>query len=426
MRYPSLMLTGDGAIKAGFGNGYNWVEVQTDPGLVPDNIWSLISATFDGVSYKLYLNGQLVLSDESLSGLIPYPSEQFNIGERFYGLLDEAMIFTRPLSGEELFAFYQMGWKEANLENTGNQVRWNATVPYGLEGSFNINIRAWDGGGHHPSNQKSITQWGGPVDSYPPRLTVTQTEIDPENPDLVRYNFEIIDTMLDESSIHQNLCEEVVYDKDYFNSSWFLSGGIAPNSAVFHITGSCTSQKPFSENAGLTACDVAGNCSAHWYEARYPYQIYLPLITGGSGYSNESDPTSHEPSAKMNEILEAAKSWPSLQASQMLDEVQDKPDVWLDHSILTYVDQRSIMHLNIRGLVSNGSALQSLEIKIWSGDLLVATTQAAIFNDIWNSAWVFSPGFPPADGNYDLEFTLTDRSGDTWTIWQAIEVQLSH
>ena len=127
----------------------------------------------------------------------------------------------------------------------------------------------------------------------------------------------------------------------------------------------------------------------------------------------------------MNEILEAAKSWPSLQASQMLDEVQDKPDVWLDHSILTYVDQRSIMHLNIRGLVSNGSALQSLEIKIWSGDLLVATTQAAIFNDIWNSAWVFSPGFPPADGNYDLEFTLTDRSGDTWTIWQAIEVQLS-
>ena len=88
------------------------------------------------------------------------------------------MIFTRPLSGEELFAFYQMGWKEANLENTGNQVRWNATVPYGLEGSFNINIRAWDGGGHHPSNQKSITQWGGPVDSYPPRLTVTQTEIE--------------------------------------------------------------------------------------------------------------------------------------------------------------------------------------------------------------------------------------------------------
>ncbi|MHB8133097.1 MAG: LamG-like jellyroll fold domain-containing protein [Anaerolineaceae bacterium] len=425
MRYPSIILTGDGAIKAGFGNGYNWVEVQTDPGLVPDNTWSLVSATFDGITYKIYLNGVLVLSDESLSGVIPYSSEQFNIGESFYGLLDEAMIFARPLSQEELFALYQMGWKEANLENNGNQVRWNATVPYGLEGSFNVNIRAWDGSGHYLSNQNSITQWGGPVDSYPPRLTVSQTEIDPENPDLVRYDFEIIDTMLDESSIHQSLCEEIVYEKEYFNSSWYLSGGIAPNSAVFHITGSCTAQKPFSENAGLTACDVAGNCSAQWFEARFPYQIYLPMITGGSGSGYESEQTSREPNPKLNEILEASKSWPTLLASQMLDEVVNKPDVWLDHSALTYVDQRSIMHLNIKGFVSNGSALQSLEIKIWSGDLLLATTQAAIFNDIWNAPWVFSPGVPPSDGNYDLEFTLTDRSGEVRTIWQTIEVELS-
>ena len=337
------------------------------------------------------------------------------------GWLDDAMIFTRALTQEEIFAFYQMGWKEAALENSGNQVRWNVTIPFGLEGSFKVNIRAWDGGGHYLSNQKIITQWRGLVDSYPPRLSVTQTEIDPENPDIVRYDFEIIDTMLDETSITQNICDEITYEKEYFNSSWYLSGGVAPNTAGFHITGSCTSVKPKFEEAGLAACDVAGNCSAQWFEAGFPYQVFLPLIMG----SNGSGVVSIGPSEKLKAIIEASKSWPSLQSSQKVEFVELKPDAALDHSVLTFLDQRSIMHLNIKGTVMNGEALKSMEIKIWSGDQLLVTTQAAVYDDIWNAAWSFAPGNPPADGTYKLEISIEDLSGEVNTIWQDIEVRLN-
>ena len=421
MRYPSLLLTADGALKAGFGNGYNWFEVITESGLVPEGTWSLVSASFDGTTYRIYLNGELVLSDDSLAGLIPYPSEQFNIGEKFMGWLDDAMIFTRALTQEEIFAFYQMGWKEAALENSGNQVRWNATIPFGLEGSFNVNIRAWDGGGHYLSNQKIITQWSGLVDSYPPRLSVTQTEIDPENPDIVRYDFEIIDTMLDETSITQNICDEITYEKEYFNSSWYLSGGVAPNTAGFHITGSCTGVKPEFEEVGIAACDVAGNCSAQWFEAKFPYRVFLPLVMGGNG----SGTTTAGPTDKLEAIIEASKSWPSLQSSQKLETVAVQPVVALDHSVLTYLDQRSIMHLNIKGTVVNGEDLKSMVIKIWSGDQLLVTTQASVYDDIWNAAWPFAPGNPPADGTYKLEISIEDLSGEVNTIWQDIEVRLN-
>jgi hypothetical protein len=422
MRYPSLSITAAGALKAGFGNGYNWFEVVSEPGLVENNVWSLVSATFDGHTYRIYVNGSLVLSDESLSGLIPYPSETFNIGEGFSGQLDDLKIFTRALSQEELFAFYQMGWKDASLASNDNQVNWSAAVPFGLEGSFNVNVRAWDGSGHVPANQTSITQWGGLVDSYPPRMTVTQTQIDPENPSLVRYDFEITDYMLDEATVHQNLCAEVVFEKEYFNSAWYLGGGVAPNSAVFHITGSCTGEKPLYESAGISACDVGGNCSAEWFDALLPYRVYLPLVIGGT--EGGSSGMKQEPWAGLEAIIELAQGWPTLQESRMLSQVQEIPQISLDADTLTYLDQRSIMHLNIKGQVTHAEALQSLEIRVWAADVLYSSTQAAIFNNVWNAPWVFAPGYPPADGAYELEFTITDRSGEVRTVWKTIELQL--
>jgi hypothetical protein len=131
------------------------------------------------------------------------------------------------------------------------------------------------------------------------------------------------------------------------------------------------------------------------------------------------------PVENLKAIIDASQLWPSLQASQMLEETVEKPLVMLDHDVLTYLDQRSIMHLNIKGFMVNSEALQSMEIKIWAGDQLMVTTQAVIFDDIWNASWPFAPGNPPEDGIYTLEFLMKDRSGEINTSRQSIEVRLA-
>ena len=421
MRYPSLTVLADGSLKAGFGNGYNWLSVQSAAGALSFGGLHFVAATFDGTTYRIYVDGAVVLSDTSLTGKLPYPSQTFAIGDKLNGTLDEIALFTRALSAEEIFAFYQMAWIEANLENSGNEISWNAMVPYGIEGPFNVKVRAWDGGGRYMTNQKRMTQWGGTVDSYPPRLTITQTEIDPLDSMIVAYDFLIEDTMLDVSSIHQNICESVTYQQEYFNSSWLLAGGVAPNSSVYRVSGHCEGVKPFIEQAGISACDVAGNCTAKWFDPIYQYQVYLPLVV-----SNNANPTrevSHE-NPQLQDVLAAAQDWPLLVDTRAKAEEGTAVSAWLDHAVLTYTDQRSIMHLNIQGYVSPVDAIRTIEIKIWDGETLLGVTQAALVGDLWNAPWVFAPASPPPDGAYRLELIISDTSGTITTITLPVELAL--
>lgn len=421
MRYPSLLLLPDGSLQAGFGNGYNWFSVRTAAAAFTFGRAHLVAATFDGQTYRIYVDGVQVLSDESLAGITPYSNQSFAVGERLNGTLDEVALFTRALSAEEIFAFYQMSWKPTHLENSGKRVTWNATVPYGLEGSFDVNLRAWDGGGQYMANQKQMTQWGGTVDSYPPRLSIIRTEIDPDDDTIVAYDFVIEDTMLDITSIHQNICESVTYQLEYFNSSWLLAGGIAPNTAIYRVNGHCEGVKPLYEQAGMSACDSAGNCSAEWYEPMYPFRIYLPLINGGNA---NPVPDSAAETARLEKILETANDWPLLDDTQEKTGTSALMSAWLAHDVLTYTDQRSIMHLNLQGFVSAPQAVRSLEIKIWDGSTLLGITQAALVDNLWNAPWIFAPASPPPDGSYRLELLITDTSGSTTTINLPVELDL--
>ncbi|PKO13960.1 MAG: hypothetical protein CVU39_16400 [Chloroflexi bacterium HGW-Chloroflexi-10] len=421
MRYPSLFITADGAIKSGFGNGYNWFETSTASGLIQANRWNHLAATFDGQTYKIYLNGRLVHSDVSLNGLSPYPSETFALGDSLNGMLDEVSIYPRALSAEEIYAFHQMNWKETTLDNQGNEVTWRGIVPYGLEGSYNVNIRAWDSGSHFTANSKTMIQWGGLVDSFPPRLTVLREEIDPEDPYKLRYTFEVIDTMLDQTTIRQNLCESITYEKEHFNSSWYLAGGVAPNTGLYRIAGTCLADGRTTEETGILACDVGGNCSARMYSAVLTERVYLPLVisSGGGGGSVPEPPSA----AWLEKVLDLAQTWPKLIDSQQIQPIETKPFIEFDQDVLTDQDQRSIMHINLKGNVENPSAINTLVINIWKDNELVATTQATIYQNRWNAPWMFLPGNPPENGDYVLEVILTDNSGETTLYNHPITVQ---
>lgn len=420
-RYPSIIVMPDQSIKVGFGNGYDWFEIQTEAGIVPINEWSFISTTFDGVTYKIYRNDQLVLSSGALSGIIPYGSNQFNLGENLMGMLDEVMIYPRALDPIEVVAAYNSEWKTATLINTGNEVNWQAKVPYGLEGPYNLEVRARDGEGHVLTDQTKIQQWGGVVDSFPPRLTILRQEPDPEDSNLLYYEFEVVDTMLDPDSIHQNLCEGIELEKEYFNSSWYLAGGVAPNSALYRIRGTCYANALTAEETGIVACDMAGNCSAQTYPAVLPEKIYLPLITGGNGQGSPVLPTQH---AQLALILEKAKSWPKLADTVLSESDVPAPQAWIEDSVITYQDVRSMVHINLHGGVNHPESIDRMEIKIWKEDQLIVENQTAVFGSVWNGYWPFTPGEPPLDGAYQLELIMTDKSGLQTTVWETITVRL--
>ena len=343
------------------------------------------------------------------------------MGEHLTGMLDEIMIFPRALAPYEITAMYNSGWKFAAIDHSGNEVNWQADVPYGLEGPYNLNVRAGDGEGHIITDLTKIQQWGGVVDSFPPRLTVNRLQPDPDDPYLLYYEFEVYDTILDPDSIHQNLCEGIELEKEYFNSSWYLAGGVAPNSSLYRIRGTCFADARTTEETGIVACDLAGNCSAQTYEAMLSEKVYLPLLMGGGGQGTTILPAQHP---RLEAIMEKAQSWPTLSDSIQLIIDQPNPEAWIEDTEINFQDVRSMMHINIHGGVLHHESIDKLTVKIWKNDQFVVETQAAVIGNVWNAFWPFNPGEPPEDGEYRLEMILTDKAGEKTTVWQIITVRL--
>jgi len=90
---------------SGFGPGN---EVATGMNL-PLNTWTHLAATFDGTTYRFYINGALVASAAGTLG--PINSAPLVIGgsggcSTFGGLIDEVEIFNRALTAAEIQAIY--------------------------------------------------------------------------------------------------------------------------------------------------------------------------------------------------------------------------------------------------------------------------------------------------------------------------------
>jgi subtilisin-like proprotein convertase family protein len=79
--YPSLYAKGsERRFKAAFGNGTQLCEVTSQHNALTRNSWQLVVAVFDGVSFKLYVNGNEVGSDASCAGTRPHNTDAFDIG----------------------------------------------------------------------------------------------------------------------------------------------------------------------------------------------------------------------------------------------------------------------------------------------------------------------------------------------------------
>jgi prepilin-type N-terminal cleavage/methylation domain-containing protein len=80
------------------------------------NTWNFFAGSFDGSNTKLYKNGQLINTTTSYSGLLGTPTSTLKIGRTgnvtagfFIGYIDEARLYNRALSLNEIQAVYAGG-----------------------------------------------------------------------------------------------------------------------------------------------------------------------------------------------------------------------------------------------------------------------------------------------------------------------------
>ena len=170
-RPPIIYVTEKTKIHAGFGNGTTFEGFNTGSVLKPD-AWNHVATTFDGTSYRVYINGTGVYTSTALAGKVPYPVSQLRIGQAdnyFKGSIDQVRVYNRALAASDI-ALLASNWQNATLSTTASrQATWSYATPGGLEGLYQLNLRGQD----VYSNTESIeTVWRGMIDGQAPRLTL--------------------------------------------------------------------------------------------------------------------------------------------------------------------------------------------------------------------------------------------------------------
>ncbi|MBN1674186.1 MAG: DUF2341 domain-containing protein [Kiritimatiellae bacterium] len=96
-RYPGLWIEGTNRIHAGFGDGAGWRSFVNDSDVLTPGQTQLLAVTFDGTTYRLYVDGAPAYATTAHAGRTPYGTEQLRIGSvtdtgGFIGTMDEVRI----------------------------------------------------------------------------------------------------------------------------------------------------------------------------------------------------------------------------------------------------------------------------------------------------------------------------------------------
>ena len=153
------------------------------------------------------------------------------------GQLDEVRVYPRALLPAEVQALAQTRWLPGTVANLGSSLSaWNATVPAGLEGSYNLNLRGADAAGHVNSNTASSPVWSGEIDTLAPRLTMTRTAVSGG----YRYTTTAEDYNLSLSGFTSPCGAGVISSTEYYQAPWYRAlAGSSGNGRVYRLSADC-------------------------------------------------------------------------------------------------------------------------------------------------------------------------------------------
>ncbi|HQJ10240.1 MAG TPA: tandem-95 repeat protein [Anaerolineae bacterium] len=120
--YPALQVINRNVLVGGFGNGTQPLVTYTTAALT-ENAWNHVAATFDGVTYSLYVNGEQRASTTAFAGQHPTSPSRFDIGrgEAVAGCVTFANLTLTPLS---------MGYYDVTLEGQSLYHGTSQATPY--------------------------------------------------------------------------------------------------------------------------------------------------------------------------------------------------------------------------------------------------------------------------------------------------------
>ncbi len=226
--------------------------------------WHHWACSYDHQSHvrAIYRDGVVVASDVPAIGY--QGSGPLYIGTWFYdnlwfkGQLDNFSLYPRALSGLEVAALAANYWRTAG--SSGNQgdinTPWSVGIPVGLEGLYQLDLRATDLLGNNEVTQNTYLTG---IDTLSPRAELNLVT----GSTLITYTFHVQDFNLDENSLVFPMCSHAPVIREYFSSPWYRAAASQEASLtnrLFAISISCSYPVDYLASLSAAACDSAGNC----------------------------------------------------------------------------------------------------------------------------------------------------------------------
>jgi hypothetical protein len=276
------------------------------PGVLKTGVWQHITGTYDGQTMRLYYNGSLVgslaVAGSIYTSTLPTSHMFLSSGsEPLDGKLDEVTVYDRALSDAEVYAlaqgnaagvdrveiglepfdFTQSGVSNITWQNaTISGGSWSFPIPSGLQGFYNVYLRATDKFGNQ-TPQDVI--WSGQIDTKPPVITGTAQIHGNGSAAYTEYAFTMSDFILDESKLTQPCASSDLTKLTYADTS------LPQNGMAYQISGACRVTGAIS-NTALQACDGAGQCTNLTLSASPVTTEDSILITSPADQASLNDP----------------------------------------------------------------------------------------------------------------------------------------
>ncbi|MBI1298362.1 hypothetical protein GC175_25795, partial [bacterium] len=233
-----------------------------------DGNWHQVVHTLGASGNRLYLNGDLAVSSPTTASTFT-AQDRILIGHAeaattpfFTGALDDFVIYAGELSAGAVAALFRR-WQPATL--TGNT--WAFTVPAGLEGYYQIDMRAVDSLGNRGEARGDWPQLRAAIDTKLPTFNVSVVYKGTGSAATTQYSAIVRDDNLSSENF-QFVCpataEQLRYTL-YPALLYFVSSNSVTNTNaedLSEIVSQCTRPGFQSSLVSVSACDEFGHCAA--------------------------------------------------------------------------------------------------------------------------------------------------------------------
>lgn len=233
-----------------------------------DGQWHQMVHTLGGNGNNLYLDGVLAVSgpttastfttpDGVLIGYSPAAATPYLTGS-----LDDVVAYGGDMTAEVATSLYRQ-WHPVTLipGATPLEAAWAYTMPLGIEGYYQIDMRAADAIGNQNDNRGEWPQFRGPVDTKAPTFEISVAYSGSGSAAQTLFSGTVHDANL-ATTDYAFVCDlanaNLIYETDPIEYAFTQQ----QNDQLTTIAATCTQNGFQSSQISMSACDAFGHCAA--------------------------------------------------------------------------------------------------------------------------------------------------------------------